>query len=589
MKVILAAVNSKFVHSNLAVRYLKAYTKDLNYQCSIREFSINDRMERMVEELIKEKPDMIGFSCYIWNIEIVQALTKLIKIIDSNIEIFYGGPEVSFDGNKFLENNPGEYLIEGEGEKTFRELILYKLQEEQITENNKQLVDDRLQFTVKRQKIKEKLELNTIKGLYYKIDEKVYYGGNKTNMDLNDVVFPYNEEDDLNNKIVYYEASRGCPFGCKYCLSSVDRKVRFRDIEKIKSELKFLIDKKVRLIKFVDRTFNCSESFAMSIWKFIIEQDTDTKFHFEISADILTENEIKLLSKAPKGRIQFEIGVQTTNDQTLKNINRHVNFKNIKEKVEEVKKLKNIQQHLDLIAGLPGEDFESFKKSFNDVYSMEPEEIQLGFLKILKGSPMMYEAEEWGMKYSPYPPYEILNTKHISYEELLTLKKIEAVVDKYYNSQKFNTILMYFISKFSSPFDFYHSLGKFFEEKGYFERNISAVDYYKVFLEFNCEKLKEDNEIIKEIVKYDYLMFNKKKGIPEFIREETDKKESKKLREKVLNGDLGFEKNKFHIEKYNIDVLNFIKTLKVLKSDIYLAYDDLNYNNIQEVTHIILE
>ncbi|MEL7598181.1 MAG: DUF4080 domain-containing protein, partial [Clostridiaceae bacterium] len=225
----------------------------------------------------------------------------------------------------------------------------------------------------------------------------------------------------------------------------------------------------------------------------------------------------------------------------------------------------------------------------NDVYSMEPEEIQLGFLKILKGSPMMYEAEEWGMKYSPYPPYEILNTKHISYEELLTLKKIEAVVDKYYNSQKFNTILMYFISKFSSPFDFYHSLGKFFEEKGYFERNISAVDYYKVFLEFNCEKLKEDNEIIKEIVKYDYLMFNKKKGIPEFIREETDKKVSKKFREKVLNGELGFEKNKFHIEKYNIDVLNFIKTLKVLKRDVYLAYDDLNYNNIQEVTHIILE
>lgn len=582
MKVTLAAVNSKFVHSNLAVRYLKAYTKDLNYQCNIREFSINDRVERIVEELIKEKPDMIGFSCYIWNIEIVKALANLIKIIDNNIEIFYGGPEVSFDGNKFLENNPGEYLIEGEGEKTFRELILYKLQEEQMTENSEQ-------FTGEGEKKQKRLELKDIRGFYYKIEENVYYGGNKTNMDINDVVFPYTEEDDLNNKIVYYEASRGCPFGCKYCLSSVDRKVRFRDIEKIKSELKFLIDKKVRLIKFVDRTFNCSESFAMSIWKFIIEQDTDTKFHFEISADLLTENEIKLLSKAPKGRIQFEVGVQTTNNQTLKNINRHVNFKNIKDKVEEVKKLKNIQQHLDLIAGLPGENFQSFKKSFNDVYSIEPEEIQLGFLKILNGSPMMYEAEEWGMKYSPYPPYEILNTKHISYEELLTLKKIEAVVDKYYNSQKFNTILMYFISKFSSPFEFYYSLGNFFQEKGYFERNISAVDYYKVFLEFNCEKLKEDNEIVKEIVKYDYLMFNKKKGIPEFIRVETDKKENKKLKEKVLNSELGFEKNKFHVEKYNIDVVDFTKTKKISRKDIYLAYDDLNYNNIQEVTNIILQ
>ncbi|MCY6356471.1 B12-binding domain-containing radical SAM protein [Clostridium sp. ZS2-4] len=569
MKVTLAAINSKFIHSNLAIRYLTAYTKDLNYQCNIREFSINDRVERIVEELMKEKPDVIGFSCYIWNIEVVKALAKLIKIIDSNIEIFYGGPEVSFDGKKFLENNPGEYLIEGEGEKTFREIILYKLQEEQQGD--------------------KRLELKDIRGLYYKIDGKVHYGGNKTNMDINDVVFPYTKEDDLSNKIVYYEASRGCPFGCKYCLSSVDRKVRFRDIEKVKSELKFLIDKKVRLIKFVDRTFNCSESFAISIWKFIIEQDTDTKFHFEISADILTENEIKLLSKAPKGRIQFEVGVQTTNNETLKNINRHVNFKNIKEKVEEVKKLKNIQQHLDLIAGLPGEDFESFKKSFNEVYLMEPEEIQLGFLKILKGSPMMYEAEDWGMKYSPYPPYEILKTKDISYEELITLKKVEAVVDKYYNSQKFDIILMYFISKFSNPFDFYHSLGDFFEEKGYFQRNISAADYYKVFLEFNCEKLKESNEIVKEIVKYDYLMFNKRKGIPEFIREETDKKESKALREKVLNMGLGFEKNKFHIERYSIDVVNFVKTGEILEKNIYLAYDELNHNNIQEVTHIIVQ
>lgn len=575
MKVTLAAVNSKFIHSNLAVRYLKAYTKDLNYHCNIREFSVNDRVERIVEELMKEKPDVIGFSCYIWNIEIVKALAKLIKIIDSNIEMFYGGPEVSFDGKNFLENNNGEYLIEGEGEKTFRELILYKLQEEQVTGED--------------EKNKEKLELKDIRGLHYKIDGKVHYGGNKTNMDINDVIFPYTKEDDLSNKIVYYEASRGCPFGCKYCLSSVDRKVRLRDIEKVKSELKFLIDKKVRLIKFVDRTFNCNESFAMSIWKFIIEQDTDTKFHFEISADILTENEINLLSKAPKGRIQFEVGVQTTNNETLKNINRHVNFKNIKDKVEEVKKLKNIQQHLDLIAGLPGEDFESFKKSFNEVYLMEPEEIQLGFLKILKGSPMMYEAEKWGMKYSPYPPYEILKTNDISYEELITLKKVEAIVDKYYNSQKFNTVLMYFISKFSNPFDFYHSLGDFFQEKGYFQRNISAADYYKVFLEFNCEKLKESNEVVKEIVKYDYLMFNKKKGIPEFIREESDKKESKKLREKVLNMGLDFEKNKFHVEKYNIDMVNFVKTREILKKDIYLAYDDLNYNNIQEVTHIILQ
>ncbi|MCY6370846.1 B12-binding domain-containing radical SAM protein [Clostridium ganghwense] len=576
MKVTLVAVNSKFIHSNLAVRYLKAYTEDLEYECNIREFSINDRVERIVEEIIKENPDMIAFSCYIWNIEFVKALANLIKIINNDIEIIYGGPEVSFNGEEFLENNVGEYLIQGEGENTYRELILWKSYKHKLEQESKNIKEN-----------EKVLELDHIRGLYYKIDGEVYYGGNRNNMYIDDVIFPYTEEDDLSNKIVYYEASRGCPFGCKYCLSSVDRKVRLRDIEKVKSELKFLIDKKVRLVKFVDRTFNCNENFAVSIWKFLIEQDTETKFHFEISADLLTENELKVLSKAPKGRIQFEVGVQTTNNNVLKNINRHVNFKNIREKVEEVKNLKNISQHLDLIAGLPGEDFESFRRSFNDVYLMEPEELQLGFLKLLKGSPMRIEADKWGMKYSPYPPYEILETNHISYDELLKLKKVEAVVDKYYNSQKFNTILKYFMLKFSNPFEFYYSLGRFFEEKGYFQRNISAVDYYKVFLEFNCEKLKESNLILKEIVKYDYLMFNKKRGIPEFLRGETDKKENKEIKTKVMDSHFNFEKNKFHVEKFNINVIHFIETNEVLKKNIYLAYDEKDYKNIQNVTDII--
>ncbi|WMJ79216.1 B12-binding domain-containing radical SAM protein [Clostridium sp. MB40-C1] len=569
MKVTLVGINAKFIHSNLAVRYLKAYTEDLEYQCSIREFSINDRVERVVEELIKEESDVIAFSCYIWNIEFIKAVANIIKVINKDIEIIYGGPEVSFNGKDFLENNPGEYLIEGEGEKTFRELILYKLE---LKKDPNREEDSYL-----------RLLLKNIKGLYYKERNKVYYGGIRSNMDINDVVFSYTKEEELNNKIVYYEASRGCPFGCKYCLSSVDRKVRFRDIEKIKSELKFLIDKKVRLIKFVDRTFNCKESFAMDIWKFIIEQNTETKFHFEISADLLTEDEINLLSKAPKGRIQFEVGVQTTNNEILKNIDRHVNFSKIKEKVEEVKKLKNISQHLDLIAGLPGEDFQSFKNSFNNVYTMEPEEIQLGFLKILKGSPMSKEASKWGMKYSPYPPYEILKTNKISYLELIELKKVEAVVDKYYNSGKFNTILKYFISKFNTPFDFYYSLGMFFQEKGYFDRNISASDYYNVFLKFNCEKLKENNFILREIIKYDYLMFNKKRGIPNFLKDEISKAEIKSIKEKIFQRGFKFEKNGYHIEKFNIDVLNFINNSNILKKEIYLVY---NHNNDQIVQYI---
>lgn len=588
LKVILVGINSQYVHSNLAIRYLRAYTKALDYNPVIKEFSINDRAERILEELIREKADIIAFSCYIWNREMVKGLSKLIKLVDNRIEIIYGGPEVSFDGKEFLEKNEGEYLIEGEGEETFRSLIEYKIKEKKLSyiyENNS---SDSHKLIVNNQTIDEKegMPLN-IEGLFYKRGKDIFYGGVKNNIDINQVIFPYDDEDELDNKIVYYEGSRGCPFRCKYCLSSVDRNIRFRDIEKIKEELRYLMNKKVRLVKFVDRTFNCDEKFATDIWEFLISQDTETKFHFEISANILTNNQVNVLSKAPKGRFQFEVGVQTTNNEILKNINRYISFEDVAEKVKEVKALGNISQHLDLIAGLPGENFYSFKNSFNQVYSIRPEEIQLGFLKILKGSPMMGEKDKWGMKYSPYPPYEILKTKNISYEELLTLKKVEAVVDKYYNSGKFNTILMYFEKQFDNPFDFYYSLGKFFDEKGYFSRNISNAEYYRVFLEFNSEKLKGENEALRNIIKYDYLMFNKKKWIPEFLENENDKRWTKELREKALSLNLDIDKSKLHIEKFNIDILRFIKTKEILDKTTYLVYDENNLNKLVDVTELI--
>lgn len=589
LKVLLVGINSQYVHSNLAIRYLKAYTKDLDYNPVIMEFSINDRAERILEELIREKPDIIAFSCYIWNIEMVKTLSKLIKLVDDNIEIIYGGPEVSFDGKEFLENNPGEYLVEGEGEGTFRKLIEYKIYEKNLHYNNVGILSNKKELVNNQTNIidEEKNPFLKIGGLFYKEGKKVFYGGIKNNLDINQVIFPYDEDDNLDNRIVYYEASRGCPFRCKYCLSSVDRNIRFRDIEKIKEELKYFIDKKVKLVKFVDRTFNCDEKFATDIWNFLINQDTETKFHFEISASVLTNNQVKVLSKAPKGRFQFEIGVQTTNNKILKNINRYISFKDVAEKVKEVKRLNNISQHLDLIAGLPGEDFESFKNSFNEVYSIRPDEIQLGFLKILKGSPMIEEKDIWGMKYSPYPPYEILKTKDISYEELLELKKVEAMVDKYYNSGKFKTILKYFELKFDNPFDFYYSLGIFFYEKGYFSRNISNAEYYKVFLDFNSEKLKEDsNYALKDIIKYDYLMFNKKKWIPEFLEDGEGKRWTKEIREKVLNSNLGIDKNKLHVEKFNIDILHFIKTGEILKRKIYIAYCEDITNKTKSVTDV---
>lgn len=539
MKVLLVGINSKFIHSNLAVRYLKTFTRELNYESKIREFSINEREEIILKEIINEKPDVVAFSVYIWNVTMVSHLANLIKNVSDNIEIVFGGPEVSYDSIDFLENNNGDYVILGEGEVTFKEFIEYKLGDRSI---------------------------NTITGLCYKEDGKVYSNGIRPLMNMDDIVFPYQEDDDLNNKIVYFEASRGCPFNCIYCLSSTTHGVRFHNINKVIQELQYFIDKKVKLVKFVDRTFNCNHEFAMRIWEFLINAETDTQFHFEISADILKADELELLKKAPNGRFQFEVGVQTTNDEVLKNIHRFVNFSDIKEKVVELVSIKNIKQHLDLIAGLPGEDYDSFKESFNAVHSIRPEEIQLGFLKLLKGSEMRSVSDKYDMKYSPYPPYEILRTNKISYSEILKLKRVEAVVDKYYNSQKFNHILEFFYQKFDTPFEFFYKLGSYFEEKGYLNVNVGNSEYYKVFLDFNKEVLKQDNEFLVEIIKYDYLLFNKRKELPQILRKDIDKEIQAKIKEKYRET---YSFKEYHIEMFSIDLDTYIKNGKLLKLDTY--------------------
>ncbi|MFL0164402.1 B12-binding domain-containing radical SAM protein [Candidatus Clostridium helianthi] len=544
MKVLITAIDSKFIHSNLAVRYLKSFTRDMDYESKIKEFTINDREGRILEEIIKEKPDIVAFSTYIWNVELISRVANLIKRVDSNIEILYGGPEVSFDSRSFLKNNVGEYVIEGEGEKTYRDFILYKL---------------------------GKIRLEDVRGLHYKVNDIVYSNEKRPLMSMDEIVFPYEENEDLTNKIVYYEASRGCPFNCKYCLSSTSHGVRFLDIDRVLKDLMYFINKEVRLVKFVDRTFNCNSKFAMAIWDFLINKDTNTQFHFEISADILKPQEIELLSKAPKGRFRFEVGVQTTNDEVLRNINRFVNFSDIKEKVLEIEALRNIDQHLDLIAGLPGEDYESFKKSFNDMYEIKPEEIQLGFLKLLKGSSMREDAEKYGMEYSPYPPYEILKTDKISYEELLKLKKVEEMVDKYYNSQKFNHIIRYFERKFELPFDFYYSLGMFFEDKGYFSKNIGNAEYYKVFLDYSESVLQESNKHLKEIIRFNYLIFNKKRGLPEFLRSDMEKEEEKSIKEKLKEQ---YSFKEYHLEKFKINIEKYIETGEILEEDTYYLFND---------------
>ncbi|WP_294342262.1 B12-binding domain-containing radical SAM protein [uncultured Clostridium sp.] len=543
MKVVLVGINSQYFHSNLAIRYLKSFTKDLDCEIVLKEFTINDRKENIVKELYKEKANIIGFSTYIWNVTLVKEISDLLKIINEDVEIVYGGPEVSYDPCEILKKFSGDYIIEGEGEETFREFLIEKLK----NNDNEKLLQ--------------------IKGLYTKKGNEIIYGGKRPLMDMNNLVFPYEEDEDLENKIAYFESSRGCPFMCSYCLSSTTHGVRFLDIDRVKKELKYFVDKGVSLVKFVDRTFNCNHKFAKEIWSYLIECGGDTTFHFEISADLLTKEEIEILSKAPKDKFQFEVGVQTTNNEVLRNINRFVNYENIKEKVDEVKKYKNIKQHLDLIAGLPGEDLESFIKSFNDVYAIEPEEIQLGFLKLLKGSKMREDAEKWGMKASPYPPYEILYTKKISYKNILVLKKVEEMVDKYYNAGKFDISIKFLLKYFDTPFEFYKALSDFYEEQGYFKRNISNTDYYKVLLDFSLQIIKGENDIFLNLLKHEYLLYNKKKWIPDFLdRIYLDKKVEKNLRKNLSKQD--------HIEVYNYDVLKFIKEDIINKEKYVLTYYD---------------
>ncbi|BAB81351.1 B12-binding domain-containing radical SAM protein [Clostridium perfringens] len=556
MKILLTAINSKYIHSNLAVRYLKVFTKDLDFQGDIKEFSINDRVENILEGIIEEKPDVVAFSCYIWNMEFVNRLAELIKLVDPNIEILYGGPEVSYEGKEFLENHEGEYVIVGEGEKTFREFVLYKLGEGKIED---------------------------IKGLNYKRDGKVFENPKRPEMDMNELVFPYTYEEDINNKIVYYEASRGCPFKCKYCLSSVMHGVRFLDVERVKKELKYFMERGLKLVKFVDRTFNCNREYTVELLKYLSEQDTETRFHFEVAADLLTEEQIEILNNAPKGRFQLEVGVQTTNNEVLHNINRYITYENIKEKVLKVASGKNVMQHLDLIAGLPGEDLESFKKSFNDVHAIRPDEIQLGFLKLLKGSSMREEAEKWGIVYSPYAPYEIIRSKDISYEELLLLKKVEAMVDKYYNSCKFNNVIKFFLNIYDKPFDFYYDLAMFFEEKGNFKRSIGNVEYYKILLDFYLEKIGgEDEGLFKEVLKFDYLCFNKKRWLPDFLVRTITKEDEQNIKDSF---DRQMPFKKAHIEKFEIDIINYIKNGEINFEPKYLIFDEMNfdYNSYVEV------
>ena len=460
MKILLAACNAKYIHSNLAVYNLRAYAEEYREHIILKEYTINQQKDEILRDIYLEKPDIICFSCYIWNVSFVKEIAQDLKKILPDSVFWAGGPEVSFDAEDFLKKNPGFFgVMVGEGEETFWELCRFY--------------------------VENKGSLEEISGIAFYFGEKIRHNGWREIMDLSKVPFAYENMEDFRNKIVYYESSRGCPFSCSYCLSSVDKKLRFRNLDLVKKELQFFIDRKVPQVKFVDRTFNCKHSHAMEIWQYILEHDNGiTNFHFEISADLLKEEELSLMEKMRPGLIQLEIGVQSTNPDTIKAIRRTMDFERLSEIVNKIHSFGNIHQHLDLIAGLPYENYDSFRNSFNQVYALKPEQLQLGFLKVLKGSLMKEMEEEYGIVHKEKEPYEVLSTKWLSYGEILKLKTVESMVEVYYNSGQFQNTLNYIESFFEDAFSLYEELGKFYEEKGYHSISHSRMKRYEILLEF---------------------------------------------------------------------------------------------------------
>ena len=461
MKILLAACNAKYIHSNLAVYDLQTYASEYTDHIILKEYTINQQKDDIMRDIYLEHPDVVCVSCYIWNISFVKELMSDLAKILPDADFWAGGPEVSYDAEKFLSENP-EFtgVMVGEGEETFQELSGYYVK-----------------------KNPEKLE--NITGICYRDGEKIIHNGWRQIMDLSSIPFIYKDLSEFKNRIIYYESSRGCPFSCSYCLSSVDKKLRFRDIEMVKKELQFFIDHKVPQVKFVDRTFNCKHDHAMAIWKYINDHDNGvTNFHFEISADLLREEELQEMSTMRPGLIQLEIGVQSTNPDTIKAIHRTMDFEKLKGIVDRIHSFGNIHQHLDLIAGLPYEDYDSFRNSFNDVYALKPQQLQLGFLKVLKGSHMMEMCREYGIVYKNREPYEVLSTKWLDYDHVLKLKNVENMVEVYYNSGQFQKTLEYAESFFPDAFSIYEGLGIFYMEKGYGDVSHTRMRRYEILLEY---------------------------------------------------------------------------------------------------------
>ena len=478
MKMLLTAVNAKYIHSNPAVyslkKYVAEYAPEYKDDIELAEFTINHYADDILQEIYRRKPDVAAFSCYIWNLQMIEKILEDLPKVLPDVQIWAGGPEVSYDAPDFLEKHPCMAgVMTGEGEETFLELTAYYHGEKSLGE---------------------------IRGITYRDGENnITVNPGRPLLDMNRIPFLYDDLEDFEHRIIYYESSRGCPFFCSYCLSSIEKSVRFRDAQTVVKELQFFLDRNVPQIKFVDRTFNCSHSHALTIWNYIRDHDNGvTNFHFEIAADLLNEEELSLLHTMRPGLVQLEIGVQSTNLRTIEAIDRVMDFSHLSRVVKRIRSGKNIHQHLDLIAGLPWENYESFRKSFNDVYHLYPDQFQLGFLKVLKGSKMQEKAEEYGMIYHSQPVYEVFSTNWMSYQEILKLKEIEEMVEVYYNSGQFTNTIHHLETEFSDPFVMYQRLGEYYGKQGWWGQSHSRMQ--------RCEMLREFIHSVSKDPVYDELL-----------------------------------------------------------------------------------
>ena len=652
MRFLLCGINAKYIHSNLAIFSLKAYAdrkKIPGAEIILKEYTINNYVEDILQDLYEEKADVVIFSCYIWNISFVRELAAELKKVSPDVKIWAGGPEVSYAANKFLMENPTfDLIMQGEGEEVFSELIRLTVEEKcRIKDVYKQSESKKVlsgivekRYSIERkQAVKEEKD---IEDKHFAGEDNVYPTnyidmsklqklqgiavwdfsgeaalgnaesniGNKTKiintgfatlMNMDTIPFVYEDFHLFEHKILYYETSRGCPFCCSYCLSSVDKTVRFRSLPIVKKELDAFLEAKVPQVKFVDRTFNCNRQRAIDIWSYLVEHDNGiTNFHFEISSDLLGEEELELFAKMRPGLIQLEIGVQSTNGETVDAIHRHMDLDKLFHYVDSVHELGNIHQHLDLIAGLPYENYERFGCSFDDLYAHEPDQLQLGFLKVLKGTMMEEEVKKYSILYRNQPPYEVLGTKWLSYDEIILLKGVEELVELYYNSGQYTLTLKYAVPFFERPFRFYEMFSAWYRGKGYHKLNHNRLEKYNILREFLREHIDENEwDTLDEIMLYDMYLRENVKGRPAWAKDTAQyKKEWKALYreqgEKLFPEDVQAgiydskrAANQSHIEVFEINIKKFEQSGQVEKKQVFCLFDYSRRNPLNRAARTV--